>query len=154
MVNCSSAGQQRFRCSSGAATLARALLPVQANPADLDMDDIIIACMVEDCKSIAWCRPADWDVDDMMKAQTLEGAQHSVNTEYVIKMLGLDICAETVVGNAMLRGISGGQKKRVTSGKAPASCFGVAKVWVLHAHERQRRVGTEEAGDLRYGWLC
>eukprot|EP00891_Asterochloris_glomerata_P005114 jgi/Astpho2/5114/Aster-06326 len=59
----------------------------------------------------------DWDVDDMMKAQTLEGAQHSVNTEYVVKMLGLDICAETVVGNAMLRGISGGQKKRVTSGE-------------------------------------
>lgn len=56
----------------------------------------------------------------MMKAQTLEGAQHSVNTEYVVKMLGLDICAETVVGNAMLRGISGGQKKRVTSGKALA----------------------------------
>ena len=60
----------------------------------------------------------------MMKAQTLEGAQHSVNTEYVVKMLGLDICAETVVGNAMMRGISGGQKKRVTSGKASAPALG------------------------------
>ncbi|CAI5967831.1 unnamed protein product [Closterium sp. NIES-64] len=31
-------------------------------------------------------------------------------------ILGLDICADTVVGNDMLRGISGGQKKRVTTG--------------------------------------
>ena len=33
-------------------------------------------------------------------------------------MLGLEVCADTVVGNQMLRGISGGQKKRVTSGEA------------------------------------
>ncbi|CAI5954152.1 unnamed protein product [Closterium sp. NIES-64] len=31
---------------------------------------------------------------------------------------GLDICADTVVGNNMLRGISGGQRKRVTTGVA------------------------------------
>ncbi|RHN48292.1 putative iron-chelate-transporting ATPase [Medicago truncatula] len=34
-----------------------------------------------------------------------------------MKILGLEICADTVVGNAMLRGISGGQKKRVTTGE-------------------------------------
>lgn len=34
----------------------------------------------------------------------------------MLKLLGLDICSETVVGNDMLRGISGGQKKRVTTG--------------------------------------
>lgn len=33
-----------------------------------------------------------------------------------LQMLGLDICADTVVGNDMLRGISGGQRKRVTTG--------------------------------------
>jgi hypothetical protein len=33
------------------------------------------------------------------------------------QVLGLEICADTVVGNAMLRGISGGQRKRVTTGK-------------------------------------
>ncbi|CAI7790247.1 unnamed protein product [Closterium sp. NIES-53] len=32
------------------------------------------------------------------------------------QILGLDMCADTVVGNNMLRGISGGQKKRVTTG--------------------------------------
>ncbi|KAK9916362.1 hypothetical protein WJX75_001804 [Coccomyxa subellipsoidea] len=60
---------------------------------------------------------ADWAVNAMMKAGTIEGAEHSVSTEFVIKMLGLDICADTIVGNAMKRGVSGGQKKRVTSGE-------------------------------------
>ena len=60
----------------------------------------------------------DWAIDAMMKANTIEGAEHSVSTEFIIKMLGLDICADTIVGNAMKRGVSGGQKKRVTSGAA------------------------------------
>lgn len=34
----------------------------------------------------------------------------------LLKILGLDICADTIVGNNMMRGISGGQKKRVTTG--------------------------------------
>ena len=34
----------------------------------------------------------------------------------MLKVLGLDVCSETVVGNDMLRGISGGQRKRVTTG--------------------------------------
>ena len=29
---------------------------------------------------------------------------------------GLDVCGDTIVGNDMQRGISGGQKKRVTTG--------------------------------------
>ncbi len=34
--------------------------------------------------------------------------------------MGLDICADILVGDAMHRGISGGQKKRVTTG---VNCF-------------------------------
>lgn len=34
-----------------------------------------------------------------------------------MKLLGLEICADVVVGSDMLRGISGGQKKRVTTGE-------------------------------------
>ena len=37
--------------------------------------------------------------------------------EYIIKILGLQRCADTVVGNAMVRGVSGGEKKRVTTGE-------------------------------------
>lgn len=43
-------------------------------------------------------------------------------------------CSTTVVGNQMLRGISGGQKKRVTSGEA---LVGHAKA--LYADEVRRR---------------
>ncbi|KAK8988613.1 hypothetical protein V6N11_029996 [Hibiscus sabdariffa] len=59
----------------------------------------------------------DPDVDVFMKAAATEGQEANVNTDYILKILGLDICADTKVGNAMLRGISGGQRKRVTTGE-------------------------------------
>jgi ABC-type multidrug transport system ATPase subunit len=34
-----------------------------------------------------------------------------------VQLLGLDICADTMVGDQMIRGISGGQRKRVTTGE-------------------------------------
>ena len=45
------------------------------------------------------------------------GKRHSLSTDYIMKLLGLEICADVVVGSDMLRGISGGQKKRVTTGE-------------------------------------
>lgn len=33
-----------------------------------------------------------------------------------LQILGLEICADTIVGDEMQRGISGGQRKRVTTG--------------------------------------
>ncbi|XP_071709156.1 pleiotropic drug resistance protein 1-like isoform X4 [Rutidosis leptorrhynchoides] len=59
----------------------------------------------------------DPDLDIFMKAASLEGLEASVITEYVIKILGLEVCADTIVGDEMFRGISGGQKKRVTTGE-------------------------------------
>ncbi|XP_068310037.1 pleiotropic drug resistance protein 2-like [Pyrus communis] len=68
----------------------------------------------------------DPEIDAFMKATSLAGQETSLITDYVLKILGLDICADTVVGDDMRRGISGGQKKRVTTGEmlvGPAKAF-------------------------------
>ncbi|KAK8641769.1 hypothetical protein V6N13_011143 [Hibiscus sabdariffa] len=59
----------------------------------------------------------DPDIDVFMKAAATEGQEANVITDYILKILGLDVCADTIVGNEMLRGISGGQRKRVTTGE-------------------------------------
>ncbi|XP_058112249.1 pleiotropic drug resistance protein 1-like [Magnolia sinica] len=59
----------------------------------------------------------DPDIDVYMKAAALPGEEAGVVTDYIIKILGLEVCADTLVGDEMLRGISGGQRKRVTTGE-------------------------------------
>ncbi|XP_042520973.1 pleiotropic drug resistance protein 3-like isoform X1 [Macadamia integrifolia] len=59
----------------------------------------------------------DPDVDTYMKATSIEGTGKTIQTDYILKILGLDICADSMVGDAMRRGVSGGQKKRVTTGE-------------------------------------
>ncbi|PON32553.1 ABC transporter-like [Parasponia andersonii] len=58
----------------------------------------------------------DPDIDVFMKAAATEGQETSVVTDYVLKILGLEVCANTVIGDEITRGISGGQRKRVTTG--------------------------------------
>ncbi|KAK2641153.1 hypothetical protein Ddye_022916 [Dipteronia dyeriana] len=57
------------------------------------------------------------EIDAFMKASSVGGKKHSVSTDYVLQVLGLDVCSDTIVGNDMLRGVSGGQRKRVTTGE-------------------------------------
>ncbi|XP_065020889.1 pleiotropic drug resistance protein 2-like isoform X3 [Musa acuminata AAA Group] len=59
----------------------------------------------------------DPEIDVFMKATAMEGQKTSVATDYILKALGLDICADILVGDEMRRGISGGQKKRLTTGE-------------------------------------
>lgn len=67
----------------------------------------------EKCSGI---QPDD-DLDILVKAMALGGKKTCLYAEYIMKILGLDICADTPVGDEMLKGISGGQKKRLTTGE-------------------------------------
>ncbi|XP_027925793.1 pleiotropic drug resistance protein 1-like isoform X4 [Vigna unguiculata] len=51
------------------------------------------------------------------QAAATGGLEASLVTDYVLKILGLDICADTMMGDEMLCGVSGGQRKRVTTGE-------------------------------------
>ncbi|GLJ45897.1 hypothetical protein SUGI_0966190 [Cryptomeria japonica] len=70
----------------------------------------------------------DPDIDAFMKASAITGQKSNIMTDYVLKILGLDICADTIVGDKMRRGISGGQKKRVTTGEM---MVGSAKAFLM-----------------------
>lgn len=58
----------------------------------------------------------DPDVDTYMKAISVAGQEATLQTDYILRILGLDMCADTLIGDAMRIGISGGQKKRLTTG--------------------------------------
>ncbi|KAJ8548685.1 hypothetical protein ON010_g10986 [Phytophthora cinnamomi] len=58
------------------------------------------------------CSPEQHDL--ALKVVT---AHHKFAPDLMVKKLGLDNCKDTVVGNAMLRGVSGGERKRVTTGE-------------------------------------
>lgn len=53
---------------------------------------------------------------------------------YLTKILGLDLCADTLVGDEMLKGISGGQKKRLTTGVYHSSIFFLSHATVSKIH--------------------
>ncbi|KAM3306071.1 hypothetical protein P3S67_012941 [Capsicum chacoense] len=56
-------------------------------------------------------------LEKSLKAISVEGQKTNIQTDYILKILGLDICADTLVGDAMRKGILGGQKKRPTTSK-------------------------------------
>ncbi|KHN29764.1 Phospholipase D beta 1 [Glycine soja] len=67
-------------------------------------------------KTAAYANQNDLHVAELT-ALANEGQKANLMTDYVLRILGLEVCADTIVRNAMLRGISGGQRKRVTTGE-------------------------------------
>uniref|UniRef100_A0ACD5WJD3 Uncharacterized protein n=1 Tax=Avena sativa TaxID=4498 RepID=A0ACD5WJD3_AVESA len=62
----------------------------------------------------------------LLQAIAVESSEISLQTEYILKIMGLEVCADTMVGDAMRRGISGGQKKRLTTAElivGPAKAY-------------------------------
>ncbi|KAE9036720.1 hypothetical protein PR003_g6956 [Phytophthora rubi] len=55
--------------------------------------------------------------DENAEALKAVRAMYQHYPELVIQQLGLENCENTVVGDAMLRGVSGGERKRVTTGE-------------------------------------
>ncbi|KAG9410896.1 hypothetical protein AC1031_018924 [Aphanomyces cochlioides] len=55
-------------------------------------------------------------------------ALYEVYPQVILKQLGLVNCKDTIVGNAMLRGVSGGERKRVTIGEME---FGMKQVSLM-----------------------
>ncbi|KAG0455229.1 hypothetical protein HPP92_024521 [Vanilla planifolia] len=56
----------------------------------------------------------DAEIDALMKLLAVEGQKLNLGTDYILKALGLDGCADVIIGDEMRRGVSGGEKKRVT----------------------------------------
>jgi hypothetical protein len=56
---------------------------------------------------------------------------HLLMSEYMIQVFGLSAAGDTLVGDAMLRGVSGGEKRRVTAAEmmvGPALVFALDSV--------------------------
>ncbi|KAK7349159.1 hypothetical protein VNO77_06304 [Canavalia gladiata] len=85
------------------------------------------------------------DIDVYMKATTTGGQEANLITDYVLKILGLDVCADTMIGDEMLRGISGGQKKRVTTGEMLVTSRKDQEQYWMCKDKPYRRIGEELA---------
>ncbi|KAH7837318.1 hypothetical protein Vadar_012507 [Vaccinium darrowii] len=86
--------QSLVSSSISALTLSDSSLRLRGYMEDLD-------CLEKEKK----IRPSP-EIDAFIKASSVGGRKHSVKTDYVLKVLGLDVCSDTIVSNDMLRGVS------------------------------------------------
>ncbi|MFS7986458.1 putative ABC-type sulfate transporter [Helianthus anomalus] len=69
------------------------------------------------CGKTTLLKALSGNLEKSLKAISIDGQKTTLQTNYILKILGLDICADTMFGDDMRRGISGGQKKRLTTGE-------------------------------------
>ncbi|OQR85309.1 ATP-binding Cassette (ABC) Superfamily, partial [Thraustotheca clavata] len=55
--------------------------------------------------------------EENAQAKSLIQSLYQVYPDIITHQMGIKICEDTIVGNAMLRGVSGGERKRVTIGE-------------------------------------
>ncbi|CAI5942986.1 unnamed protein product [Closterium sp. NIES-65] len=87
-------------------------MAVEANPSNMVTNYVLQVCY----QPITLTHGCDSSSKPNMSARQLQGL-HLRRLKSWASLLGLGICADTVVGNALVRGISGGQKKRLTTGE-------------------------------------
>jgi ABC-type multidrug transport system ATPase subunit/ABC-type multidrug transport system permease subunit len=85
--------------------------------------------------------------------ETLDFAHQMTSVKYdrqrvedIITLLGLEECRNTIIGNALIRGISGGQRKRVTTGELL-----VSDASVLFLDEYSNGLDSSTAEDIAKG---
>ncbi|KAH9124936.1 hypothetical protein AeMF1_004385 [Aphanomyces euteiches] len=66
--------------------------------------------------------------EENAQAKEIIEALYQVYPDVIVRQLGLINCKDTIVGNAMLRGVSGGERKRVTIGEME---FGMKQVSLM-----------------------
>uniref|UniRef100_A0A0D9VF53 ABC transporter domain-containing protein n=1 Tax=Leersia perrieri TaxID=77586 RepID=A0A0D9VF53_9ORYZ len=59
----------------------------------------------------------DPEIDAFMKATAMQGPETNIITDVALKVLALDTCADIIIGDEIIRGISGGQMRSVTTGE-------------------------------------
>lgn len=59
----------------------------------------LLADMIEQLRSVKKERgiEPDPDIDAFMKAAAIEGKKESITTEFILHVLGLNVCADTMV---------------------------------------------------------
>ena len=60
--------------------------------------------------------PVDGLLDIFMKGCAAENREEHLMTAFMLRQLDLEPCEDTLVGNDWFRGVSGGQRKRVSAG--------------------------------------
>ncbi|GLE08622.1 hypothetical protein PINS_up019926 [Pythium insidiosum] len=100
--------------------------------------------------------PKDWEpIESRVVGQQVCKIADEVNQHYpdvIIRQLGLEHCQDTPIGDAMLRGVSGGERKRVTTGEMEFGCrlaacmdeisTGLDSAATLDIIKTQRRMAT------------
>ncbi|KAG5248716.1 pleiotropic drug resistance protein [Salix suchowensis] len=65
---------------------------------------------------------------ELLRREKAAGIKPDPDLDVFMKVLGLEVCADTILGDELRRGVSGGQKKRVTAGEM---LVGSAKVLLM-----------------------